>query len=148
MKLSVMKNAGKGGGLTLPIHDGEGQYIAKFPSTTFPGVSENEYTNLALAEAIGMDVPSRELVEKSDFEDIPEEFATTTDGKVLLVKRFDRTDGGARIHIEDFAQVFGVYPTAYHDIASALNVAVSQAAALEFVRRLTLAVLTGNGDMF
>lgn len=153
MKLSVMKNTGKGSGLTLPINDGEGQFIAKFPSTAFPGVSENEFANLALAEAVGMDVPARELVDQSDFEGIPEEFATMTDGKVLLVKRFDRGDDGVRIHIEDFAQVFGIPPSrkydgaAYHDIAAALNVAVSSAAALEFVRRLTLAVLTGNGDM-
>jgi serine/threonine-protein kinase HipA len=141
MKLSVMKNTGKGGGLTLPIHDGEGQYIAKFPSTAFPGVSENEFANLALAEAIGMDVPARELVDHSDFEGIPEEFMTMADGKVLLVKRFDRLDGGARVHIEDFAQVFAVPPArkydgaAYHDIAAVLSVAVSSAAAFEFVRR-------------
>ena len=59
MKLSVIKNTGKGGGPTLPLEDGQGAYIAKFPSTSFPGVSENEYANLALAEAIGMDVPER-----------------------------------------------------------------------------------------
>lgn len=153
MKLSVMKNIGKGGGLTLPMGDEQGQYIAKFPSTAFPGVSENEYANLALAAAVGMDVPERELVEKSDFEGIPEEFDTLSDGKVLLVKRFDRGAGGKRIHVEDFAQVFGIYPSrkyeaaAYHDIASALGVAVSPAAALEFVRRLALTVITGNGDM-
>lgn len=153
MKLSVMKNTGKGGGLTLPMGDEQGQYIAKFPSTAFPGVSENEFANLALAAAIGMDVPERELVEKSDFEGIPEEFDTLSDGKVLLVKRFDRGADGERIHIEDFAQVFGVYPSrkyegaAYHDIASALSAAVSPTAALEFVRRLALTVITGNGDM-
>lgn len=153
MKLAVMKNTGKGGGLTLPMGDEQGQYIAKFPSTAFPGVSENEFANLALAAAIGMDVPERELVEKSDFEGIPEEFDTLSDGKVLLVKRFDRGAGGERIHIEDFAQVFGVYPSrkydgaAYHDIASALSAAVTPTAALEFVRRLALAVVTGNGDM-
>lgn len=153
MKLSVRKNTGKGGGLTLPMGDEQGQYIAKFPSTAFPGVSENEFANLALAAAIGMDVPERELVEKSDFEGIPEEFDTLSDGKVLLVKRFDRGAGGERIHIEDFAQVFGVYPSrkydgaAYHDIASALSAAVTPTAALEFVRRLALAVVTGNGDM-
>jgi serine/threonine-protein kinase HipA len=90
MKLSVIKNTGKGGGLTLPLGDEQGSYIAKFPSTSFPGVSENEYANLALAEAIGMDVPERELVEQSEFEGIPEEFKTLSDGKVLLVKRFDR----------------------------------------------------------
>ncbi len=153
MKLSVMKNTGKGGGLTLPMGDEQGEYIAKFPSTAFPGVSENEFANLALASAIGMDVPTRELVEKSDFEGIPEEFDTLSEGKVLLVRRFDRGCGSERIHIEDFAQVFGVYPSrkyegaAYHDIASALNAAVSPTIALEFVRRLALTVITGNGDM-
>lgn len=153
MKLSVIKNTGKGGGLTIPLGDEQGSYIAKFPSTSFPSVSENEFANLALAEAIGMDVPERELVEQSQFEGIPEEFETLSDGKVLLVKRFDRVAGGERIHIEDFAQVFGVYPSrkyegaAYHDIAVAIGIAVSSAAALEFVRRLALAVLTGNGDM-
>ncbi|QXC52774.1 HipA domain-containing protein (plasmid) [Agrobacterium salinitolerans] len=153
MKLSVIKNTGKGGGLTLPLGDDQGSYIAKFPSTSFPGVSENEYANLALAEAIGMEVPERELVEQSEFEGIPKEFETLSDGKVLLVKRFDRGASGERIHIEDFAQVFGVYPSrkyegaAYHDIAAALNVAVSSTAALEFVRRLALIAVTGNGDM-
>ncbi|MGO8657486.1 HipA domain-containing protein, partial [Rhizobium ruizarguesonis] len=89
----------------------------------FPGVSENEYANLALAEAIGMEVPERELVEQAEFEGIPEEFETLSDGKVLLVKRFDRGARAERIHIEDFAQVFGIYPSrkyegaAYHDIA-------------------------------
>jgi len=153
MKLSVIKNTGKGGGLTLPIGDEQGAYIAKFPSTSFPGVSENEYANLALAEAIGMEVPERELVEQSEFEGIPKEFETLSDGRVLLVKRFDRGANGERIHIEDFAQVFGVYPSrkyegaAYHDIAATLNVAISSDAALEFVRRLALAAITGNGDM-
>ncbi|AYM14262.1 putative kinase Y4dM [Agrobacterium fabacearum S56] len=153
MKLSVIKNTGKGGGLTIPLGDEQGSYIAKFPSTSFPAVSENEFANLALAEAVGMDVPERELVEQSQFEGIPEEFETMSDGKVLLVKRFDRVAGGERIHIEDFAQVFGVYPSrkyegaSYHDIAVAIGVAVSSAAAIEFVRRLALAVLTGNGDM-
>ena len=153
MKLSVIKNTSKGGGLTIPLGDGQGSYIAKFPSTSFPGVSENEYANLALAEAIGMEVPERELVEQSEFEGVPEEFKTLSDGKVLLVRRFDRVPDGKRIHIEDFAQVFGIYPSrkyegaAYHDIAAALSVAISTTASLEFVRRLALAAITGNGNM-
>ncbi|MBB4261560.1 type II toxin-antitoxin system HipA family toxin [Bradyrhizobium sp. CIR3A] len=153
MKLSVMKNTGRAGGLTLSIGDEQGQYIAKFPSTNLVGLSENEFAILALSEALGMDVPQRELVEKSDFEEIPEEFNTLSTGKVLLVKRFDRGPEGRRIHIEDFAQVFGRQPSkkyddaSYHDIASALNIAVSTDAALEFVRRLALAALVGNGDM-
>lgn len=153
MKLSVMKNTGKEGGITLAVDDEQGQYIAKFPSLTHIGLSENEFAILALAEALGMDVPARELVDRSEFADIPEEFNTMSTGKVLLVRRFDREASGARVHMEDFAQVFGRYPSekytgaAYHNIAAALNSGVSFDAAIEFVRRLALTALTGNGDM-
>jgi serine/threonine-protein kinase HipA len=49
--------------------------------------------------------------------------------------------------------VFGVQPrlkytgAGYHNIADALNRAVSLDAAIAFVRRLALAAITGNGDM-
>jgi serine/threonine-protein kinase HipA len=153
MKLSVMKNVGKEGGITLAVGDGEGRYIAKFPSLTHIGVSENEFAILALAEAVGMDVPARELTEKSDFDGIPEEFNTMSTGKVLLVRRFDRGASDIRIHTEDFAQVFGRYPSekytggSYHNIATALNTAIGYEAAIEFVRRLAFAAIIGNGDM-
>lgn len=153
MKLSVMKNTGKEGGITLAVNDEQGQYIAKFPSLTHIGLSENEFAILALAEALGMDVPAREIVDRSEFAGIPEEFNTLSTGKVLLVRRFDREASGARVHMEDFAQVFGRYPSekytgaAYHNIAAALNSGVSFDAAIEFVRRLALTALTGNGDM-
>lgn len=153
MKLSVMKNTGKEGGITLAVNDEQGQYIAKFPSLTHIGLSENEFAILALAEALGMDVPARELIDRSEFAGIPEEFNTMSTGKVLLVRRFDREASGARVHMEDFAQVFGRYPSekytgaAYHNIAAALNSGVSFDAAIEFVRRLALTALTGNGDM-
>ena len=153
MKLSVMKNAGKEGGITLAVDDGQGQYIAKFPSLTHVGLSENEFAILALAEALDMEVPARELVEKTDFEGIPEEFNTLSTGKVLLIRRFDRGPNGARIHMEDFAQVFGRYPAekysgaGYHNIAVVLNTALSHGAAIEFVRRLVFTAMTGNGDM-
>jgi serine/threonine-protein kinase HipA len=152
MKLSVMKNTGKEGGITLPVGNADGGYIAKFPSMNYVGVSENEFAMLALSEKLGMDVPHRELVEKKEFEGIPPEFNTLSTGRVLLVRRFDRTDAG-RVHIEDFAQVFGVQPrfkytaAGNHNIADALNRAVSLEAAIEFVRRLALAAVTGNGDM-
>lgn len=153
MKLSVMKNTGKGGGITLAVGDAQGQYIAKFPSLTHIGVSENEFAILALADALGMAVPARELVEKTEFAGIPEEFNTMSTGKVLLVRRFDRGTDGTRVHMEDFAQVFGRYPSekyigaAYHNIAAALSSGVSLDSAMEFVRRLALVAITGNGDM-
>ena len=109
LKLSVMKNAGKEGGITLPVGNADGNYIAKFPSLNYIGLSENEFAMLALAEKLGMKVPERELVEKEEFDGIPPEFNTLATGRVLLVRRFDRSDAG-RVHIEDFAQVFGVQP--------------------------------------
>jgi serine/threonine-protein kinase HipA len=152
MKLSVMKNAGKGGGITLPVGNADGDYIAKFPSLNYVGLSENEFAMLALSEKLGMEVPERELVDKEEFEGIPPEFNTLATGRVLLVRRFDRSEAG-RVHIEDFAQVFGVQPrlkytgASCHNIADALNRAVSFDAAIEFVKRLALAAVTGNGDM-
>ncbi|TIV73015.1 MAG: type II toxin-antitoxin system HipA family toxin [Mesorhizobium sp.] len=153
MKLSVGKKREGGCVFTLPMDGEPGLYIAKFPPEAFPGVSENEFANLALAAAIGMDVPDRELVERSALENIPKELNIHSVGPLLLVRRFDRGADGQRIHIEDFAQVFGVQPSrkyegaAFHQIAAVLNEAVSPEAALEFVRRLAFAALTGNGDM-
>lgn len=98
-------------------------------------------------------MPERELVTRDQFDGIPEEFKTMTERRVLLLRRFDRGPGDQRIHIEDFAQVFGIPPArkyegaAYHDIASALSIAISPLVALEFVRRLALSVIMGNGDM-
>lgn len=152
MKLSVFKNDGKEGGLTLAVGNDDGHYIAKFPSVKHIALSENEFAILALSEAIGMDVPRRELVEKSEFEGIPEEFNVLSTGKVLLVQRFDRHANAKRIHMEDFAQVFGRYPSqkydgaSYHDIGRALAM-VSYDDAIEFVRRLALSAIVGNGDM-
>lgn len=153
MKLSITSYDRAGRGFSLPLVGEPGLYIAKFPPVAFPGVSENEFANLALAAAIGMDVPERELVDRSELENIPDELNAHSLGPLLLVRRFDRGADGQRIHVEDFAQVFGIPPSrkyegaAFHHIAATLNEAVSLEAALEFVRRLALAALTGNGDM-
>ena len=152
MKLSVIKNTGKRGGITLPVGNADGDYIAKFPSLNLTGLSENEFAMLALCEKLGMDVPERELVDREQFEGIPPEFNTQAKGRVLLVRRFDRSKTG-RVHIEDFAQVFGLQPrlkytgASSHNIADVLNRAASFEAAIEFVKRLALAAVTGNGDM-
>jgi serine/threonine-protein kinase HipA len=154
MKLSVMKNHGKEGGITLPVGDtDDGRYIAKFPSLTHVGLSENEFAMLALSEALGMDVPERELVDKAEFDGVPPEFNTLSTGRVLLVRRFDRGAAGERVHMEDFCQIFGQPPSekyaaaASHDVAAVIGRAVSLDAAIEYVKRLAFAALTGNGDM-
>ncbi len=69
------------------------------------------------------------------------------------LQRFDRLPGGGAVHIEDFAQVFGIYPEEKYQRASARNIAAviaaegSETDIAEFIRRLTFNVLIGNADM-
>jgi serine/threonine-protein kinase HipA len=75
------------------------------------------------------------------------------EGRALVVERFDRAAGARRIHMEDFAQVFGLFPDdkyahrSYANIASVLWAETGEAGTYEFVRRLVFSVLIGNGDM-
>ncbi len=72
-------------------------------------------------------------------------------GQALAVKRFDRTSDGP-VHMEDFAQVFGVSPDKYEHvnykgIASVLGIETGEADVAEFIRRLVFSTLIGNTDM-
>jgi len=72
---------------------------------------------------------------------------------VYAVKRFDRDDQGQKIHIEDFAQVFGVYPEKKHKSASYRNIVeviwkeIGEEGVAEFIKRFVFNALIGNGDM-
>jgi len=116
------------------------------------GVPENEHAMLKLAHRIGIDVPRNELVEIDRIKGLPEEAANV--GKLALaVQRFDRRADGSRVHMEDFAQVFGLYPDdkyghrSYANIASVLWAETSQESTYEFFRRVVFSVLIGNADM-
>jgi len=49
------------GGLTIPAGGMGGSWIVKLPSTRFAAVPENEYAMLALARAVGIEVPANVL---------------------------------------------------------------------------------------
>jgi serine/threonine-protein kinase HipA len=107
---------------------------------------------LELARRVGMEVPKNELIAIDKIKGLPEESGTV--GKVALaVERFDRRVDGTRVHMEDFAQVFGLYPNdkyehrSYANIASVLWAETGQEATFEFVRRVVFSVLIGNADM-
>lgn len=150
LKFSAIANAA--GGLTIPAHGIGGSWIVKLPSPRFPAVAENEFAMLELARAIGIDVPRIRLVPVSAIENLPAE-AAALHGQALAVERFDRGPGGARIHMEDFAQVFSVYPenkyksASYANIAAVLWPETGEPGTFEFIRRLVFSVLIGNGDM-
>lgn len=139
------------GGLTIPAHGVGGFWIVKLPSTRFTAVPENEFVMLELARTVGIDVPETRLVPIREIQGLPPD-AARMEGHALATKRFDRTAVGA-VHMEDFAQVFGVFPEdkyrfrSYANIASVLWAETGEEATYEFVRRLVFSVLIGNGDM-
>jgi len=140
------------GGLTIPAHGVGGSWIVKLPSTRFPAVPENEYAMLELARAVGIEVPEVRLVPVEEIHRLPQE-AARVEGKALAVRRFDRGDDGRAIHMEDFAQVFGIFPDdkyrhrSYANIAAVLWAEAEEESTYEFVRRLAFSVVIGNGDM-
>jgi serine/threonine-protein kinase HipA len=140
------------GGLTIPAGGLGGSWIVKLPSTRFAAVPENEYVMLALARAVGIAVPPNRLVAVGEIDGLPED-AGRMAGMALAVERFDRGAGGHRIHMEDFAQVFGVFPDekyarrSYANIAAVLWAETGEAGVYEFLRRLAFSVLIGNADM-
>ncbi len=140
------------GGLTVPAHGVGGSWILKLPSTQYPAVPENEYVMLELARAIGIQVPRTRIVSLADVEGLPADAARMT-GQALAVERFDRAPDSQRIHMEDFAQVFGLYPDnkygsrSYSNIAAVLWAETGAEGTYEFVRRLAFSVLIGNADM-
>jgi serine/threonine-protein kinase HipA len=107
---------------------------------------------LELARAIGIQVPAIRLVRVADILGLPPE-AARMEGQALAVERFDRAAGGRRIHMEDFAQVFGLFPDdkygsrSYANIAAVLWAETGDPGTYEFLRRLVFSVLIGNADM-
>jgi serine/threonine-protein kinase HipA len=149
LKFSAVMETSKG--LTLPVRGIGGDWIVKLPSRRFEAVPENEYAMMTLARAVGIDVPDVRLVATHEIghlpRDLPEAF-----GQSLAVRRFDRPRAGERVHIEDFAQVFGVYPekkyrnASYGSIARVLWLEAGEEAVTEYTRRLVFNVLIGNAD--
>jgi len=140
------------GGLTIPANGVGGSWIVKLPSAVYKGVPENEFAMMELARRIGIEVPENKLAPLKTIEGLPVDVALLgTDA--FVIKRFDRLEGGQRVHIEDFAQIFGLYPEQkykranYEMIARVLSAEAGEAGITEFIRRFTFNALIGNGDM-
>lgn len=151
LKFSALENSGKGGGLTIPAEGIGGSWIVKLPSQQFSGVPENEFSMMTMASMIGMDVPAINLVDLGSITGIPDGIGELK-GQALAISRFDRGADGP-VHIEDFAQVFGIFPddkykrASYANVARVIGTEVGDAGAAEFIRRLVFSALIGNGDM-
>jgi len=139
------------GGLTIPVSGVGGDWIVKLPSPVYAGVPAHEYQMLELARAIGIAVPQTRLIDAESIAGLPAD-APLPERQVLAIRRFDRAEG-QRIHMEDFAQVFGVYPddkykrASTESIAKVLYAESGLEAVLEVVRRMVFTILIGNADM-
>jgi len=150
LKFSAVQHAS--GGLTIPASGMGGSWIVKLPSSKFEGVPENEFSMMELARKIGMDVPDTQLLNIGDIENIPDGIGRFGNS-AFAIKRFDRIDGGGSAHVEDFAQVFGVYPhdkykkASMRNIAEVIGIEGQEDDIAEFTRRLVFNTLIGNADM-
>ena len=140
------------GGLTIPTNGVGGSRIVKLPSAVYERVPQNEFAMMSLAQMVGIDVPEISLVAVDDIHGLPTEMRGQG-GSAFAIRRFDRADDGTRIHIEDFAQIFGVYPerkykrATYRNIAEVIWTEIGATGIEEFSRRLTFNALIGNADM-
>ncbi len=150
LKFSAISNAT--GGLTIPAKGVGGSWIVKLPWEKHDGIPENEYAMMTFARQLGMDVPAVELIDLDAVGNLPEDVMAPK-GKALAIERFDRLSDGSAVHIEDFAQIFGLYPADKYKKASMMNIAsvlaieTDENDVREFVRRLVFNTLIGNADM-
>nr|WP_189637068.1 MULTISPECIES: type II toxin-antitoxin system HipA family toxin [unclassified Rhizobium] len=150
LKFSAVQSAS--GGLTVPTSGVGGDWIVKLPSREFAHVPENEFSMMSLARMVGINVPAIDLRDIRSIGNLPDGI-DQLGPNAFIIERFDRGNGGGLTHVEDFAQVFDVYPEDKYKKASFRNLAAVVAAesdhddVAEFIRRLTFNVLIGNGDM-
>jgi len=151
LKFSALKNGVKAGGLVIPAEGVGGSWIVKLPSQQYAGVPENEFSMMTIAKSMGMDIPDLQILELDAIDGLPDGIGELK-GQAMAIKRFDRSGKGP-VHIEDCAQVFGVYPDGKYDhatyrrIAAVLGIETGDADIAEFIRRLVFSTLIGNADM-
>jgi len=134
-------------------HGQAGSFILKLPSTRHPDLVRNEYTGYQLMRSLGLACAQAEVISRDEAQ-LPEAVAFP---EILAVKRFDRGEGGARIHMEEFAQVLGYEPRHKYgkgiepDFTAIVRI-LDQLSAdpvhdiQEFVNRYVAFILMGNTD--
>ncbi len=148
IKFSAVREAS--GGLTIPAFGRGGSWIVKLPSERFEAVPENEYAMMQLAARVGLNVPEIDLVPVANIQGLP--VGMREDDLAFVIRRFDR-EGGRRIHIEDFGQVFHLFPgekytkASYGNIARVIWSEMGEPGLREFIARLVFNAAIGNGDM-
>lgn len=135
-KLSMMFQ--RKGNLLISVVEG-GEYILKPQTAAFPNIPENEQCCMDIAEAFQIDVPPHCLLHLKD------------GSLAYLVKRFDRSESGEKIHQEDFFQILEMgnkYQGSVEQIGRKLR-EISSAPGYDvqlFFERIIFNFVIGNGD--
>ncbi len=152
VQLKFSAIAERKGGLTIPANGIGGDWIIKLPAQNYSQVPENEYAMMNLAARIGIPLPEVRLVALKAIGGLPE-MGVMMGKQALAVRRFDRPTKTERIHFEDFAQVYDVFPDKKYEGVGFANIAgmvwtlTGEEGLVDFIRRLTFTILIGNGDM-
>lgn len=140
-------------GLTIPVTGRGGDWIVKLPDARYRNVPRTEHATMQWAKASGVDIPEIDLVPIADITGLPSSYANYVESHALAIRRFDRPSSGARIHMEDFAQILNLYPHEKYDrynyatLAKLIGALGMEGDLVEYVRRLVFMVASGNGDM-
>jgi serine/threonine-protein kinase HipA len=76
----------------------------------------SEFAAMRLAAVLGIEVPETSPVPIDAVEGLPDGISRYA-ASAFAIRRFDRSAQGP-VHVEDFAQVFGVFADAKYDNAS------------------------------
>ncbi len=120
-------------------------YIAKLPSGTLPDIIDIEYATTMATKAL----LKEDKIAEMSIASIPE-----VADRALLIKRFDRTNDGSRLHFEEFNQLLGhasdaKYDGCYENMANFIseNNQICLEAELDTLfRRIMACIITGNTD--
>ena len=142
--------------LTIPAEGVGGKWIVKLPTNTFPRLPENEHAIMSYAKRIGLDVPEVRLLPLTDLHGLPAGLPALRQDEpplVYAIRRFDRGNGGTRVHVEDMNQIADQYPAdkyehrAMHWIANVVQTLCEPDDVDELVARLVFGIGIGNDDM-
>lgn len=116
------------------------ELIVKSAGDNYPGLAVNEFVCMSMAQAAGIPVP---------------EFHLSENGKLFVMRRFDRTPEGMALGFEDMAVLMGrpaadKYKGSYQQIAKALEMFCAPQflshALAQLFDQVALSCIVGNGD--
>lgn len=148
LKFSMLRNGER---FTSPAIGEGGDWILKLPDQRYQNVPLNEFSMMKLAQKVGINVPEVRLVHRDQLTDVPANLWPTSENMAYAIRRFDRTASRGLVHIEDFAQVRGIYPYkkytgSFETLASFIYRRYDIESLIEFTRRLAFNYVIGNGD--